>query len=244
MRGVSLFIPCLVDQWLPQIGFAAAELLRRAGFRPFFRSEQTCCGQVLYNSGQADRAGKLARRFIRIFEQDAAIVCPSASCVHMVRKNYPALFAHEPAWKARAEQVSGRVWELSEFLADRPGKACLEARFDGKVAFHESCSHLHGLGISAQPKALLDSVDGLERVSMEGADVCCGFGGAFSVKYPEISGGMVADKAENFIASGADVLVMCEPGCLLNIGGYVSRHYPEKRVVHIANFLAENLWPG
>lgn len=241
MKDVSLFIPCIVDQWLPEIGVATVDILRHIGCRPFFRREQTCCGQVLYNSGQANPAKKLAKRFIRIFENDETIVCPSASCVHMVRKNYPLLFEDEPQWQKRAQKVSGRVLEFCEFLVDYMKITDVGASFDGKATFHESCSHLHGLGLAGRPQRLLAGVKGLETVAMEGADVCCGFGGRFSVEYPEISEAMAADKAAGFIDSGADVLVMCEPGCLLNISGYVSRHYPEKRVVHMAGFLAENL---
>lgn len=240
MKNVSLFIPCIVDQWLPDIGTAMVRLLEHVGCRPFFRPEQTCCGQVLYNSGHAKPARKLARRFIELFGKDEVIVSPSASCVHMVKKNYPQLFDGAPDWQRRAREVGGRVFELCEFLVDQMGVTDVGARFSGRVAYHESCSHLYGLNISEQPKRLLQAVEGLEPAAMEGADACCGFGGRFSVQYPEISGAMVAGKAGNFIASGADVLVLCEPGCLLNIGGYVSRHYPEKRVVHMTSFLVEN----
>jgi len=240
MKAVSLFIPCIVDQWLPSIGMAAADLLRRIGCRPYFRRQQTCCGQVLYNSGHTNAARKLARRFIVIFEADELIVSPSASCVHMVKSHYPVLFADDPFWRRRAESLGARVFELSEFMVDHMGATDVGARFEGFVAFHESCSHLRGLGLSDQPKALLDGVSGLTRVSMEGPDICCGFGGRFSVDYPEISTAMAADKAERFAVSGADVLILGEPGCLLQIGGYVNRHYPGRRVVHLAAFLAEN----
>ena len=241
MKPVSLFIPCIVDQWAPRVGMATAELLRHIGCSPFYRPEQTCCGQVLYNSGRVSAARKLARRFIRIFENDAAVVSPSASCVHMVRRHYPVLFEDSPAWRRRAESLADRVFELCEFLVDHLAAPDVGARFFGRAAYHESCSHLYGLNISDPPKRLLAAVEGLEVVDMAGADICCGFGGRFSVDYPDISGAMVADKAANFAASGADVLVLCEPGCLLNIGGYVSRHYPEKKVVHMATFLVEHL---
>ena len=241
MKPVSLFIPCIVDQWLPHIGLAAADLLERIGCRAFYRQEQTCCGQVLYNGGHVQEARKLARRFIEIFENDAVIVCPSASCVHMVRRHYPALFEGAPAWRRRAEDLALRVFELCEFMVDHMHVTDVGARYSGKAAFHESCSHLYGLGISDQPRRLLTGVAGLEIAEMAGSDICCGFGGRFSVAYPDISGAMVADKAANFIQSGADVLVLCEPGCLLNIDGYVRRHYPGKQVVHMAPFLMEHL---
>jgi L-lactate dehydrogenase complex protein LldE len=216
MQPVSLFIPCIVDQWLPHIGTATAALLRRVGCRPFFRQEQTCCGQVVYNAGRMNAARKMARRFIGIFE-------------------------HEPAWQQRALDLGSRVFELSEFLVDRMQVTDVGARFAGRAAYHESCSLLYGLGISRQPRRLLEGVEGLELVAMEGAETCCGFGGRFSIEYPEISSAMAGDKAAWFVASGADVLVMCEHGFLLNISGYMSRHHPEKHVVHMAPFLADHL---
>ncbi|MFW6334548.1 MAG: (Fe-S)-binding protein [Desulfosalsimonas sp.] len=241
MKDVSLFIPCIVDQWLPDTGFAAAELLRRAGCRPFFRSRQTCCGQVLYNAGRVREARKLARRFITIFENDGAIVCPSASCVNMVRGNFPALFAGEPGWQMRAKALAERVWELCGFLATGLGITDVGARFYGRAAYHESCSHLHGGALAGAALSLLGGVEGLEPYPIRGSDLCCGFGGSFSVKYPEISADMAAQRAEGFMETGADVLVLFEPGCLLQMKGYLSRHHPGKQVTHIADFLAGNM---
>jgi L-lactate dehydrogenase complex protein LldE len=237
---VSLFIPCIVDQWLPNIGVSTVELLRHIGCKPFYHDEQTCCGQMLYNSGQTDLARKLARRFIEIFEQDEAIVCPSASCVHMVRINYPILFESEPVWQRRANDLAKRFFELSEYIVDQKSINQLGAAFEGKVAFHESCSQLR-LRISDHAKRLLNGVEGIELLPMKGADVCCGFGGRFSIEYPEISNALVSEKVANFIASGTDMLVLCEPGCLLNIAGCISRNCPEKQVVHIATFLSDHL---
>lgn len=241
MHQVSLFAPCIVDQWLPDIGRSVVTLLSRIGCRSFFHKDQTCCGQLLYNAGHESQARKLARRFIEIFENDPVIVCPSGSCVQMVRSHYPLLFVNEPEWKKRAEAVAARVFELSEFLVDQVRITDVGARFAGKAAYHESCSLLYGLGVSKQPKALLKGVRDLELVEMEGSDICCGFGGRFSIDYPEISTAMAADKAQWFTESGADVLVMGEPGCLLHLSGYMSRHHPEKKVMHLASFLAENL---
>ncbi|MBS3810115.1 MAG: (Fe-S)-binding protein, partial [Desulfobacterales bacterium] len=171
MQKVSLFIPCIVDQWLPHIGISTAALVKKMGCSPYFRREQTCCGQFLYNAGKPERARKLARRFIEIFGQDEVIVSPSASCVHMVRKIYPLLFEGMPAWRRRAESLAGRVFELCEFMVDQMAVTDVGARFAGKAAFHESCSHLYGLGISRQPRRLLEEVDGMELAAMEGADI-------------------------------------------------------------------------
>jgi len=241
MYSVSLFIPCIVDHWLPRIGTATVELLRSLGCRPFYRREQTCCGQVLANSGHLEGAKKLARRMIEIFEEDELIVCPSASCVHMVRSQYPLLFQEEPEWQNRAKELAGRVYELSEFLVDYMRVMDVGARFSGSAAYHASCSHLRGLGLSTQPKSLMESVEGLQPVAMQNEQECCGFGGRFAVQYPDISTAMVADKAAHFLDSGADVLLLCEPGCLLNISGYLSRHHPEKSANHLAVFLADHL---
>jgi L-lactate dehydrogenase complex protein LldE len=240
-KAVSLFIPCIVDVSMPRIGAATVSLLRHVGCRPFYHEKQTCCGQILYNAGHAGKAKELARRFIEIFENDELIVSPSASCVHMVRKIYPTLFCDEPAWCSRAVAVASRLFELFEFIVDKVGVEDVGARFEGRLTYHESCSHLYGLEISEQPKRLIRNVKGAELVDMAGSDICCGFGGHFSTRYPEISTAMVAEKVGNFIASRADWLLLCEPGCLLNIGGYASRHYPEKRVSHLAVFLETHL---
>jgi L-lactate dehydrogenase complex protein LldE len=187
MKPVSVFLPCIVGQWLPDIGRAAFKLLCRAGCSPFYHRDQTCCGQMLFNAEHDSQAKKLAMRLIETFENDPVIVCPSGSCVQMVRVNYQLLFANEPKWQSRAQSLAARVFELSEFLVDQLGLTDLGAKFDGKVAYHESCSLLYGLGISEQPKALLKGVKGLELAHMQGADICCGFGGRFSMDYPEIS---------------------------------------------------------
>jgi len=241
MREVSLFIPCIVDISLPHLGVATVSLLKHLDCRPFYHEEQTCCGQVLFNAGQVDAARQLARHFIEVFEHDGTIVSPSASCVHMVRKLYPRLFEAEPAWRRRAEDLAARVFELFEFIVDQLGVDDVGARYAGKVTYHESCSHLYGLGISEQPRRLIANVREAGFVEMTGADLCCGFGGRFSNQYPEISTAMVADKAAHYIDSGADCLLLCEPGCLLNISGYTSRHYPDKQVRHLAEFLAAHL---
>jgi L-lactate dehydrogenase complex protein LldE len=241
MKPVSVFLPCIVGQWLPDIGRAAFKLLCRAGCSPFYHRDQTCCGQMLFNAEHDSQAKKLAMRLIETFENDPVIVCPSGSCVQMVRVNYQLLFANEPKWQSRVQSLAAKVFELSEFLVGQLGLTDLGAKFDGKVAYHESCSLLYGLGISEQSKALLKGVKSLELAHMQGADICCGFGGRFSMDYPEISSAMAEDKAFWFADSGADVLVMGEPGCFLHLSGYMSRHYPERKVMHLASFLSQKL---
>lgn len=241
MTPVSLFIPCLVDLGVPQIGLDMVRLLRHLDCDPVYHTSQTCCGQVVYNSGYLDKARTLARRFIRLFENDPVIVSPSASCVKMVRHHYPDLFCDQLDWKKRAEAVAARTFELSEYITTVLGITDVGAAYKGAVAYHDSCSHFYGLEISEQPKSLLEQVIGIELVPLAAADVCCGFGGRFSTAYPQISTALVADKVSHFIDSGARLMVLGEPGCLLNINAYLSRHCPDTQALHLASFLAGNL---
>lgn len=239
-NNVSLFMPCSVNLLMPQVGDATRLLLNRLGVSTVYHDDQTCCGQMVLNKGFRDQAQGFARHFIEVFEKDEQIVCPSGSCVHMVRHHYPTLFDTEPQWKKRAEAVVAKVFELSEFIVDVLGKTETGGGFDGTVAYHESC-HIHrALGISDQPKRLIRASKGTQLVPMNQADQCCGFGGEFSLDFSDISGAMVGTKARHFLDSGADLLVTGEPGCLLNIGSYLSKHHPDKRAVHLAEFLAGN----
>ncbi len=240
MKEVSLFIPCTVDLFLPLIGEATVSLLRWAGVTPVYHRGQTCCGQPAMNSGYRKEAKKAAKHFIELFGDDEVIVSPSGSCVCMVKHHYPELLGDEPEWSRRAAELARRVYELSQYLVDVLNVTDIGATYQGKVAYHESCHVLRGLGVSTQPKTLISSVKGTELVSMNQDDFCCGFGGEFASHYPDISESMVQDKVQNYLDSGADLLILCEPGCLLNIGGYLSRHHPEKRAMHLANFLAQN----
>jgi L-lactate dehydrogenase complex protein LldE len=239
MESVSLFIPCTVDLFLTHVGEATVSLLRRVGVNPIYHQEQTCCGQPAINAGYREQARKAAKHFIQIFEDDEKVISPSGSCVGMVKVHYPELLAEEPTWQRRAEELSLRVYELSQYLVDILKVENVGACFEGKVAYHESCHILRVLGVSEQPKKLIRAVKGTELVPLEAADVCCGFGGEFAVHYPDISESMLKDKAENYLKSGADILLLCEPGCLLNIGGFLSRNFPGKKVMHLASFLAE-----
>jgi L-lactate dehydrogenase complex protein LldE len=234
---VAVFVPCLVDLFMPQAAEAAFRLLGRLGLRPVYRAEQTCCGQPALNAGYRRRARQMAEHFIEVFEGDEAVVGLSGSCVYTVKFRYPELFSGEPAWLERAGRLAARTYELSEYLVDVLGVTAVGAAFRGKVAYHPSCQLYRGLGVSAQPRALIEAVEGVKLLAMDKAEDCCGFGGEFAVSYPELSTAMVSEKAAAFLASGAEVLVACEPGCLLNIGGYLSRHHPEKKVMHIAELL-------
>ncbi|MDZ4184449.1 MAG: (Fe-S)-binding protein [Desulfuromonadales bacterium] len=237
MRDISLFIPCTVDLFLPEIGEATYQILRRLGLVPRYHREQTCCGQPAITAGYRKHAKKIAKHFLAVFEEDEYIVSPAGSCVATVKHHYPEILHDEPDWRRRAEELAPRVYELSQFLVDVLQATDLGTSFAGRVAYHESCHILRGLGLSEQPKALIRAVTGVELIPMEGATDCCGFGGEFALDYPDISEAMVETKVDNFLASGADLLILSEPGCLLNIGGYLSRNHPGKRAMHLANFL-------
>ncbi|MDA8137322.1 MAG: (Fe-S)-binding protein [Desulfobacteraceae bacterium] len=240
-KKVSLFIPCTVDLVLPAIGESTAALVRHLGCTPVYHREQTCCGLMAFNSGFRQQARRLARHFIEVFENDEVIVSPSGSCVAMVKQRYPELFEDQPDWQRRALALAPRVFELSQFIVDHLGIRDLGGACNAKVAFHESCSTLNALGIGPQPKALISAVRGASLVYFKGADVCCGFGGTFSNAFPDISTALVTQKVNAYIESQADLLVMCDPGCLLNIQGFLHRRHPERRALHLAEFLAESI---
>jgi len=238
MEKVSLFIPCIVDLFLPEIGEATVHLLRRVGVDPLYHEAQTCCGQPAMNAGYREQAKRAAKHFIDLFGDDDVIVSPSGSCVYMVKHHYPQLLRDDPVWLRRAEELSGRIFELSQYIVDILGVEEVGASFEGTVTYHESCHILRGLGVSDQPKRLIRRAEGVEFVPLPLADMCCGFGGEFAETYDYISEEMVKEKVESYLESGADLLVLCEPGCLLNIDGYLSRNHPEKKALHIAAFLA------
>ncbi len=238
MKTISMFIPCLADLFLPRIGEATVTLLRRLGLDPIYHDAQTCCGQPAISSGHMDSAVKAAKHFIQIFEHDEIIICPSGSCVHTVKHQYPDLLKKEPEWAHRARRVGAKTYELSQFLVDILGTKDVGASFSGSAVYHESCKNLRRLGISDQPRKLIDAVKNTELLPLKEADVCCGFGGEFSIRFPDISEAIVAQKVQHFINSEADILVLSEPGCLLNVDGYLQRHHPEKKAMHLAELLS------
>ena len=235
---VTLFIQCIVDGVYPEVGEAMVRLFSKLGIAMTYPEDQTCCGQPAFNSGFRKEASRAARRFIEIFESAETIVCPSGSCVNMVRNHYPKLFENDSAWRYRATRIAKKTYELSEFLVDILKKEDVGASFDGKVTYHESCHLLRGIGISHQPRKLIANVKGAEFIEMQDADRCCGFGGAFSVKYADISAAILSDKIKNIEATGADVVVGCDMGCLMNIQGMLSKKGSTVRVLHIAELLA------
>jgi len=237
-KTVSLFIQCLVDGIYPQVGEAMVHIFRKLGISMTCPTQQTCCGQPAFNSGFRREARIAAKRFIEIFETADTIVCPSGSCVTMVRHHYAELFKDDAFWELRARQVADRTYELTEYLVDIMGVDDLGAQYDGKVTYHDSCHLLRSLRVREQPRRLLRRVSGAEFVELYDSDKCCGFGGSFSVKYADISSAMVDDKVNNIIASGADTVVGCDMGCLMNIQGMLSRKGSDIKIMHIAQILA------
>ncbi len=235
---VGLFVTCLVDMMRPSVGFAAVKLLEDAGCRVEVPSAQTCCGQPAYNSGDRRTARALAESVIDAFSGYDYVVAPSGSCAGTIRKHYAELFEGDPVWRLRAEALSQKTYELVSFLTDVLGVTAVAARHGGTVTYHDSCSGLRELGIRDQPRALLGSVDGLEIKEMRDADVCCGFGGTFCVKYGEISDAIVTRKAAAITETGAATLLAGDLGCLMNMAGKLQREGAPVTVRHVAEVLA------
>jgi len=241
---VSLFATCLVDQVAPQVGVATVRLLRHLGCRVTFPPGQVCCGQPAYNTGYPNAARAAARPLLDAFDGARYVVAPSGSCVAMIRHHFPDLFAEDLTLRRRARELVDRTYELTEFIVTVLGVTDVGARFPHRVAFHPSCHGSRLLGVRHEPLALLREVRGLELVPLERPGDCCGFGGTFSVKLPEISAAMVDEKAEDVEASGATHLVGIDLGCLLNIAGRLEQRGSSIRVLHLAELLAEGLEGG
>jgi L-lactate dehydrogenase complex protein LldE len=240
---VGLFVTCLVDVFRPSVGFAAVKLLEDSGCTVEVPQAQTCCGQPAYNSGDRADTKALAKRTIAAFEAFDFVVVPSGSCGGMIKEHYPELLADEPDWAHRAQHLAARTHELISFLHDVRGLRTVPGRYDGTVTYHDSCSGLRELGVKQQPRALLQSIAGLKLVELPGAEVCCGFGGTFCVKYPEISDKMVTAKTDDILATGADTLLAGDLGCLMNMAGKLKRRQMEQgarpvSVRHVAEVLA------
>jgi L-lactate dehydrogenase complex protein LldE len=238
-RRVALFVTCLVDLFRPSIGFAAVKLLEKAGCTVEVPANQVCCGQPAYNSGDRATTRDIARQMIGAFEGCDAVVVPSGSCGGMLSHHYPGLFDDDPDLKTRAEALAARTFELTSFLVDVLRVSKVSARYAGTVTYHDSCSGLRELGVKAQPRQLLAGVAGLMLREMKTPEVCCGFGGTFCVKYPEISNAMVGEKATDIADTGADTVLAGDLGCLMNMAGKLQRAGSNVRVRHIAEVLAD-----
>jgi len=240
-KTVALFVTCLVDLYRPNVGFAAVRLLEQAGFDVSV-PEQGCCGQPNFNSGDRVGARQMATGVIELFSGYDYVVTPSGSCAAMIRRHYPALFDDEPQLRGAAEALAEKTWELTSFLVDRAGFDAVEATLDASVTYHDACSGFHELGIREQPRRLLSSVSGLELQEMEQPDQCCGFGGLFCIKYPQVSNRIAEAKIEAIRATGADYVVAGDVGCMMQIEGKLHRLGETKtRVMHVAEILTGKL---
>lgn len=235
---VGLFVTCLVDLFRPSVGFSAVKLLEGAGCTVEVPEAQVCCGQPAYNSGDRTDAKAIAAQVIDAFQGFDYVVAPSGSCAGMLRKHYQMLFEDDPVMAPRAKDFAARTFELVAFLTDVLNVSAVHASFSGTATYHDSCSNLREMGTTEQPRALLRTVDGLTLIEAEDRDVCCGFGGTFSVKYPDISNSMVTAKTAALGRTEADLVLGGDLGCLMNIAGKLAREGSEMRVRHVAEVLA------
>jgi len=241
-RGiVQLFPTCLVNEFHPDAGMAAARVLERLGFEVVVPESLTCCGQPAYNAGFQNEARQVARHMLDVLAAtDGPIVVPSGSCSDMIVHQYVELFRDEPHEVDRARRAAARCREFSQFVAEHGG-AGLAAKLSARVAYHPSCHLLRGLGVRVEPEALLRAIDGVQSVPVAEQEECCGFGGLFSVKNADISGSMLDRKLKAIISSGAERLVSCDLGCLLHLEGGLRRRGAAIKTQHLAELIDEAL---
>jgi L-lactate dehydrogenase complex protein LldE len=238
MQTIQLFITCLVDTFYPETGEAIVSILRRLGIAVEFPAEQTCCGQPAFNGGVRSAARPLAEHTIRVFENlPGEVVIPSGSCAHMLKHGYLELFADDPQWLERAQNLATRTFEFTQYLVDYLGVTDLGAHWEGKLTYHPSCHLSRGMGIDRQPRALLAAVTGAEIIELPHQEDCCGFGGVFSIEHPELSAEFLKRKIANLDATGSPTLVVADTGCRMHIAGGLHRQKMTQRVLHIAEIL-------
>jgi len=244
-KRVSLFVTCMVDMLYPETGWAVVDILEHLGVEVDFPPEQTCCGQPAFNAGDRPAARQVAIQFLKAFKDAEVIVAPSGSCVTMVREEYPVLFAEDSEWLPSALKAASITWEFTEFLVEGLGVTDLHLNLPQaqSFAFHDSCHGLRMLGLGSAARTLLENTDSAEIEELAECDVCCGFGGLFSVKMADVSGAMLARKIANIQTCPAETIVCGDVSCMTHMNGGLARTPSDKRVRHIANVLAEGL-PG
>ncbi len=241
MQTIQLFVTCLIDTLQPQIGKAVVQVFNRAGVKVEFPKLQTCCGQPAFNAGMRNEARKTAEYTIQVFEAtDGPIVIPSGSCTAMIRHGYLEIFKNDQEWLPRAQKLADRTYEFTEFLVDKLCISDIGAQFKGKATYHPSCHLLRNLGIDRQPRTLLSKIRDAEIIELPHQDECCGFGGIFSVKHPEISAEMLNRKITNIENTKSPTVIVCDTGCLIHIGGGLHRKGKTQEVLHIAEILVRN----
>jgi L-lactate dehydrogenase complex protein LldE len=237
---IALFVPCFIDQFFPQVAEATVRILSHLGHEVTVPKGQTCCGQPTFNAGYWPESRRIARNFLRVFAPFDTVVAPSGSCVAMVRGNYPRLFECTPQ-AHEAEAIGGRVHELTSFLVDTLKVTDLGAKLSAKVTFHDSCHPLRELGVKDQPRTLLSHVEGLELVEMHQSEECCGFGGVFSAKYPEVSTALADEKLNNALQTEAQYITGVEGSCLMHLQGRINRQGLPIETIHVAELLARGM---
>lgn len=235
---VSLFIPCFIDSLYPHVGMAIVQVLERLGHTIDYPEGQTCCGQPPFNSGYWDEARSVASRQLKVFADSEVVVSASGSCGAMFRKFYPELF-HGHAEEAAAKALSAKTYEFSEFLVDKLGVRDVGARLDGRATFHDGCHGMRELGIKTAPRELLREVRGLELVEMGEGEACCGFGGTFAVKFPQISTAMAEVKCGSILETKAEYVISNDSSCLMQIQGWLNRNVGTVKCLHLAEVLAQ-----
>jgi L-lactate dehydrogenase complex protein LldE len=236
-KKTYLFIQCLIDALYPEVAIAMLNVLKRLNIYPHYPEKQTCCGQPVFNAGYVPESIIAAKKFIALFEEADHIVAPSGSCVSMVKNHYPQLFAQDKRWRDRAESVAGRIYEFSEFLVDVLGVTNTNASYEGIVTYQDSCHLLRDLGVKTQPRSLISDIAGTRLVEMRDSESCCGFGGAFAFKHPQISTAVLEEKVEAIMETNADVVTGCDMSCLMNIQGMLAYKQSTIRVMHLAQLL-------
>jgi L-lactate dehydrogenase complex protein LldE len=236
---VSLMVTCLGDMFYPEVGVAIVRLLRRLGVAVDFPAGQTCCGLPLFNSGYHREAREVARRTVPLFRESEHVVVPSGSCAWMVKQEYPGLLADDAGAHREAQSLAARTWELSQLLVRKLGVTRLPSRVKGRVTYHDSCHLLRGLGEAESPRTVLRNLEGVELVELPGADQCCGFGGSFAVRLPEVSTSILDKKLASVESTGAECLVACDAGCLMQMGGGLARRGSRVKALHLAQLLED-----
>ena len=235
---VGLFVTCLVDLMRPSIGLAALDLLEAAGVGVYVPPTQPCCGQACYNSGDRADTLSLAKKVVAEFEGCDYVVAPSGSCSGMIRTRYAELFAGDREWSARVASLAAKTFELTDFLVNVARLERVPGTYRGTITYHDSCAGLREMGVKSQPRALLAKMSGARLTEMADCEMCCGFGGTFAVKNPDVSTAMADDKCDAIEASGADVCTALDASCLLQIGGRLARRGSAVQTMHLAEILA------
>lgn len=234
---IDIFIPCFIDQLYPEIGFNMLKIFKKVGCEVHYNPNQTCCGQPAYNAGYWDEAREVAEKFIKDFSNDRPVVVPSGSCAGFVKKHYPELF-YNTALHNECKQITKNLYEFTDFMVNILKITDIGAEFNSIVTYHDSCTALREYGIKDEPRELLKKVKNLQLREMKDSDVCCGFGGTFSVKFEPISIAMAEQKMQNALETGAEYLVLTEASCLMHLESYTKKQNLPIKPIHIINILA------